>query len=132
VENAMNLRFDHAGQTYTLRPVGAEAEAELLALYEQCNDFLALGPRLASLEMVKEDLVVSAAAGCAYCGVYDSAGRLVAVVDVQVSGYRGDPASADLALLMIPASQRSRGLGEAIFRAVEAEIRRVGPARELQ
>jgi hypothetical protein len=49
-------------QGYSIRPV-VQSEPELrrvLAVYQQCEDFLALGPvATASLEMVKADLALS-------------------------------------------------------------------------
>jgi len=59
-------------QGCTIRPVEQnEAELEqVLAVYRQCEDFLALGPvAMASLEMVAADLALSGLKGGTFCAI---------------------------------------------------------------
>ena len=109
-----------------IRPV-VETQDELgrlLEIYRECEDFLALGPvAKASLEMVKADLEHSRSEGGLYCSIVDPAsGEMVGVVDFVPRGFQGKDSLASLSLLMIAARERGKGLGEAVARAVEAEI----------
>lgn len=112
---------------YHIRPV-QQSETELqrvLAVYQQCEDFLALGPvATASLEMVQADLALSQQAGGTFCAIEDmQSGEMVGVVDFVRAGFEGDPETAFLSLLMIAAPHRNRGLGAAVVRGVEEAIR---------
>ncbi len=117
---------------YTIRALNETPDecAAVLAVYRQCEDFLALGPvAIASPEMVQADFALSRAQGCTFCGIYSPAGDMVGVVDFSTDGFHGDPQTAYLSLLMIGAPQRGRGLGAQVVAAVEAEMRRAGQAR---
>ena len=127
----MHLTTQHT----IIRPVQGERDiADVLEIYRQCEDFLALGPvATASMEMVQADLRISENEGGVFCGVFErETGAMLAIVDFVVSGFQGDPALADLSLLMIAAPNRGRGLGEEIVRAVEGEICRVGLAHAIE
>jgi ribosomal protein S18 acetylase RimI-like enzyme len=96
-----------------------------LGVYRQCEDFLALGPQPhATPEMVRADLQHSAEEGGTFCGIYDERGDLLAVVEFIPAPFDGDPQRAFLLLLMIAAPHRGRGLGAAVVRWVEAEVRK--------
>lgn len=108
---------------FTLRPVGERDMDALLALYRECEDFLALGPRpYASVEMVRGDLALSAADGGLFCGIYTPGGELAGVVDFTPGSRRDNPQEAHIELLMLAPAYRGLRLGEAVVRATEATI----------
>jgi ribosomal protein S18 acetylase RimI-like enzyme len=108
-----------------LRPVISSDLPAILEVYRQCEDFLALGPvATASMEMVNADLRLSQEQNGTFCGIFNQDDEMIGVLDYVASGYKGDPAAAYLALLMIAAPHRSHGLGEAVFAALEQELRR--------
>jgi ribosomal protein S18 acetylase RimI-like enzyme len=110
---------------FHIRPLGAQESDAILRVYRQCEDFLALGPQPhASLEMVAADLQHSQTEGGLFCGIYDTMGEIVGIVDFVPCGYAGEPSQAFLSLLMIGAPHRGHGLGSAIVQTVESEIRR--------
>lgn len=114
----------HQGQVFTVRPVGVAEADEILAVYRQCEDFLALGPQPnASLDMVLADLQHSLEEGGTFCGIYAAHDVMLGVVDFVRRGFEGDASRAFLSLLMIAAPWRSQGLGASIVRLIEAEIR---------
>jgi ribosomal protein S18 acetylase RimI-like enzyme len=108
-----------------IHPVGERDVHAVLKVYQQCEDFLALGPAAtASLEMVLKDLEISHEAGGIFCGIFNAPDRMIGVVDYVPSHWEGDPRAAFLELLMIAAPFRSRGIGTAVVEAVENEIRK--------
>jgi len=110
-------------ERFTIRPVGEDDLADVLSVYRQCEDFLALGPvPQASMPMVQADLDLSAAHGGSFCGIFDLGGALLGVIDVFPEGYEGEPQTAFLNLLMIAQPYRSCGLGTAIVQAVEQHL----------
>ncbi len=116
-----------------VRPVCEADLPALLEVYRQCEDFLALGPvAQASLEMVRADLQLSASNNGIFCGITNAAGEMLGVLDYVPSNYKGDPAAADLTLLMLAAPFRARGMGEAIFTALEQELRKDSQVKVLQ
>jgi ribosomal protein S18 acetylase RimI-like enzyme len=131
----MKLEGQAGGLRFTIRAVDAPREEQaILAVYRACEDFLALGPvAVTSLEMVRADLAHSRQEGGLFCGIYNQAGgMMLGVVDFVSCGYRGDPGLAFLALLMIAAPWRSRGLGEQVVHAVEAHMRGAGGASTVE
>lgn len=107
---------------FSIRPVSSDELDAILAVYRQCEDFLALCPvPTASLEMVQVDLQLSASQNGVFCGIYNPDGVMVGVLDV-IPQY--EPSAAFLELLMIGAPYRSQGLGEAVVRALEDETRK--------
>jgi ribosomal protein S18 acetylase RimI-like enzyme len=112
-----------AGDGFVLRPAGEAEMDALLALYRQCEDFLALGPVAhASAEMIRGDLAASASAGGVFCGIFDVTDAMLGVADFATQGYNGKRAEAHLALLMLAKPYRGCGLGSKIVRAIETEI----------
>jgi GNAT superfamily N-acetyltransferase len=110
-------------ERFTVRPVEPAEVGEVLAVYRQCEDFLALGPQpCASIEMVQADLHLSAGQGGVFCGIFDLSGAMIGVVDVIPTGWGGSTQVAFLELLMIAQPYRSAGLGRAAVTAVEAEL----------
>lgn len=118
-----------------IRPLqpGPEALSAVLRVYQQCEDFLALGPvPTASMEMVQADLRISEEEGGVFCGVYDrTSGEMVGIVDYVPSGWQGDPQAGFLSLLMIAGPHRSRGVGACVVRAVEEALRQQWQARTI-
>ncbi len=113
------------GDRLSIKPL-TEADLDAaLAIYRQCEDFLALGPQpTASAEMVRSDLDHSRAAGGRFCAIRDVTGTMVGVVDFIPAGFEGDPRCAFISLLMIAAPFRSRGIGRCVVSEVEAHILR--------
>jgi ribosomal protein S18 acetylase RimI-like enzyme len=111
---------------FHIRPITPDALDAVLAVYRQCEDFLALGPApVASLEMVLQDLEISRCEGGVFCGIYDAtAGQMLGVVDYVLRNFEGNPHHAFLSLLMIAAPYRGRGVGQAVVTMVEREIRK--------
>ncbi len=114
-------------------PVSSDELDAILNVYRQCEDFLALGPvPAASMGMVLKDLQLSREQGGVFCGIYKPDGEMIGVVDYIPGPYQGDPSRGFLELLMIAASFRSRGIGQAIVEAVESEIRKDAAVRTIQ
>ena len=105
---------------FLFRPVTEADLPALLALYRQCEDFLALGPvATASLEMVQADVALTRPQGGVYGGIYipptppDTEWVLAGVLDV-FPNYGGEAGCAELELLMLGAPYRGQGLGAAV------------------
>jgi RimJ/RimL family protein N-acetyltransferase len=111
------------GISFEIRPVAENEIVSVLAVYCQCEDFLALGPEPhASLSMVLKDLEISRREGGIFCGIYDLSGTMIGVVDFTPEGFQGNPDQAFLFLLMIVPSHRNCGVGTEVVRRIEAEI----------
>jgi len=96
-----------------------------LEIYQQCEDFLALGPEpTASMGMVLNDFVISQREGGILCGIFTADRKMIGVVDYIPGYYQGNPHTAFLSLLMVAASFRNQGIGKAVVKAVENEIRK--------
>ncbi|MCC7448484.1 MAG: GNAT family N-acetyltransferase [Anaerolineae bacterium] len=99
--------------------------AHVLEVYEQCEDFLALGPQpRASLDMVYADYALSRRNGGEFCGIYDTSEQLLGIIDYIPCGFEGQPDAAFIELLMIAAPFRNKGLGKAVVTTIEQIIRR--------
>lgn len=108
-----------------IHPIAQDELDAVLAVYKQCEDFLALGPvSTASMEMVLKDIEISQTENGVFCGIYTAPGNMIGIIDYVPSNYRGDPHIAFLELLMIAASFRNQGIGNAVVEAVENEIRK--------
>jgi ribosomal protein S18 acetylase RimI-like enzyme len=106
---------------FSIRPVSSDEIDAILAVYRQCEDFLALGPvPTASLEMVQADLRLSQSQNGVFCGIFDPGGTMVGVLDVIP---QFESSSPFLELLMIAAPYRSKGLGAEVVRVMETELR---------
>lgn len=113
--------------TYSLeiRPISQDELDDVLHVYRQCEDFLALGPvPIASMKMVLKDLEISKEEGGIFCGIYRTDGSMIGVIDYVPSNYQGDKHTAYLSLLMIAAAYRSKGIGKAVVEAIEQEIQK--------
>jgi ribosomal protein S18 acetylase RimI-like enzyme len=95
---------------------------EVLRVYKQCEDFLALGPvATASLEMVREDVRHSREEGGSYCVIRTAAGETAGILDFLPR--HGPPGTAYLSLLMIESPFRGRGIGSETVALLEAHLR---------
>lgn len=104
----------------------------VLAVYRQCEDFLALGPEPhASQEMILADLQSSQAEGGIFCGIYDLEGEMIGIVDFIPQGFEGSPQHAFISLLLIALPFRRSGLGKEVVSLVEAEIIRNAEVRSI-
>jgi ribosomal protein S18 acetylase RimI-like enzyme len=111
--------------SFEIRPITQDDLAAVLDVYRQCEDFLALGPvPTASMEMVLSDVEHSQKEGGVFCGIYAADGEMMGIVDYVPSNFEGNPQSAFLSLLMIALPFRRQGLGKAVVKAVESEIRK--------
>jgi ribosomal protein S18 acetylase RimI-like enzyme len=108
-----------------IQPIDFDDLETVLAVYQQCEDFLALGPvSTASKEMILTDFQTSQGHGGLFCGIYTVDGIMIGIVDYVPNHYIGDPQTACISLLMIAASFRSKGLGTAVVEALENEIKK--------
>ena len=107
----------------TIKTVGDDQLGQLLDVYRECEDFLSLGPQpKASLEMVRADLEQSKTEGGTYCGIWDSQGEIIGIVDFIAGGYDGEAEQGFLSLLMISKSHRGLGIGTEIVAAIEERL----------
>lgn len=110
------------GKDFVICRVDERNIEEILHVYQQCEDFLSLGPvPYASRQMILADLELSKEEGGNFCGIYVN-GEMVGVVDFVMSNYEGNPSHAYLSLLMISKGKRGIGLGSAVVKTVEEEI----------
>lgn len=108
---------------FELRPVDEAELSAILAVYQQCEDFLALGPQpKASAEMVLQDIAYSHESGGRFCGLFNGQGLMLGIVDFIPQGFEGDPHLAFISLLMIAAPFRRQGSGAAVVQQIEAQI----------
>jgi ribosomal protein S18 acetylase RimI-like enzyme len=108
-----------------ISPIAQEALGAIFEVYNQCEDFLALGPvATASMEMVLNDLEISKNIGGIFSGVHTPDGKMIGIIDYVPNNYKGVPQAAYLSLLMIASSYRNRGIGEAVVKAIEREIKK--------
>ena len=112
-------------QAVEIRPITANELDAVLRVYQQCEDFLALGPAAsASMEMVVQDIALSRQNGGIFNGIFTADGEMIGVIDYIPAHYQGDPGAAFLELLMLAAPHRRAGIGRAVVEAVEQEIRK--------
>lgn len=100
-----------------------EELSQALAVYRQCEDFLALGPEpKASEKMVRADFEHSKQENGLYCGVFDVKENIVGIVDFIPHSFGGSSENAFITLVMIAEPYRNKGLGTKIVEAVERYI----------
>ena len=106
----MNITIQLQEFSLEIRPVTRADLDNILQVYKQCEDFLALGPvPVASMEMVLKDIEISEGEGGIFCGIYKADGEMIGVIDYVPSHYKGDP---------------TQSFGKMVVKAVEKEIRR--------
>jgi len=120
-------------QALEIRPITASELDAVLRVYQECEDFLALGPAAsASMEMVVQDITLSRQNGGIFNGIFTADGGMIGVIDYIPAQYQGDPGAAFLELLMIAAPYRKSGIGRAVVEAVEQEIRKNPEVNTIQ
>ncbi len=108
-----------------IQPVWEENIGDLLFVYKECEDFLALGPvAIASEDMVRSDLRISESEGGMFCGIYLHREAMIGVVDFVPKNFHGQSDTAFIALLMLKKSFRNRGIGSRVVKLIESEIRK--------
>lgn len=111
--------------SFTIRPIWLDELNDVLEVYRQCEDFLALGPvPRASLEMIEKDMQISKEAGGIFCGIFDKDNHMIGILDFIPRNFEGNPDHAFIELLMIATPARRKGLGMEVVRSVEQEISR--------
>jgi RimJ/RimL family protein N-acetyltransferase len=105
---------------FEVRPVTSADFESTLKVYEQCEDFLSLGPvPKASKEMVQADIDHSKSSNGIFCGIWDKSGTQVGVLDFIPEMEKG---IAFLSLLMISEPYRYGGIGTVIVAELEAHL----------
>lgn len=110
-----------------IRPLTDSDLPAILAVYQQCEDFLALGPNpSASLEMIASDRALSASQNGHFCGLIGDGGSLLGIFDFIPAGFNHQPDCAFIELLMVAAPYRAQGLGAQALLWLENELRCAG------
>ena len=113
------------GRLCDVRPVTQVDKDAILAVYRECEDFLALGPQpKATMAMVLGDMGMSRKQGASFCGIHDAGGRMIGIVDFARGGFEGKPDIAYISLLMLASGRRGRGIGAEVVGLIEREIRK--------
>ena len=109
--------------SFFIRPIQLVDLDQVLDVYRQCEDFLALGPdSSASKEMIEKDLAISKEAGGIFCGIFDNHRKMIGILDFVPDDFEGDPGHAFIELLMIAWPFRRKGIGREVMQAVEKQI----------
>lgn len=110
------------GSGFALKTIDKSQLATVLLVYQQCEDFLALGPvPKASLQMVIDDFTAANESGSTYCGIFIN-DQLVGIADFISHNYDNNPHHAYISLIMIASPHRQRGLGREVINTIEAQI----------
>ena len=118
---------------FEVRPITEKDLEEVLEVYRQCEDFLALGPQpRASKAMVLKDIETSRSERGLFYGIFASDGRMVGVVDFIPGSFNGEAHLAFISLLMIVAPLRNRGIGTRALELIENKIRATGQVSEIR
>jgi ribosomal protein S18 acetylase RimI-like enzyme len=106
----------------TIRPVTPADYPSILEVYQQCEDFLALGPvTKASMDMVLQDIRDAGIENGIYCGIFTGT-EMIGVVSYVPSQFEFRPVDVFILLLMIAAPYRGKGIGSVIVDIVEKEL----------
>ena len=120
------------GECFTIRQIDVNQESEVLEVYRQCEDFLALGPvPFASMRMVHDDMDNSRDMGGRFCGIYIGS-EMAGILDFVPDRYDDLPGCAGIYLLMISLPYRGKGLGHAVVNTVENEMRKISAISEFR
>ncbi len=110
--------------SHTIRELYQSDLSQVFNVYQQCEDFLALGPiPCASMEMVKNDFHHSREEGGIFYGIFNDSGSIIGIVDVVLAGFKGNPERAFISLLMIALPYRNQGIGHKIVTDIEERIK---------
>jgi ribosomal protein S18 acetylase RimI-like enzyme len=118
--------------SFSIRPIEENQLAQVLDVYRQCEDFLALGPQPhASLDMILSDMRLSQEEGCTYCGIFNPQAEMMGIFDYNCSGFEGQASQAFISLLMIARPFRNQGLGDGVMRWFEIELDKHSSVRRI-
>ncbi|MBI5565278.1 MAG: GNAT family N-acetyltransferase [Chloroflexi bacterium] len=128
----MREEMELATERLVIRPL--TDEAAMLAVYEQCADYLELQtPERPSGAMVQSDVATTARLGGVFAGIYRrESNDLIGVISFVPQNFRGQRDYAFVLNLMIGAVHRRLGYGTEAYQAVEefiwrdAEVQRIG------
>jgi RimJ/RimL family protein N-acetyltransferase len=109
-------------------------EAAILAVYEQCADYLALQtPEPPSGAMVQSDAATTARHGGVFAGIFKrEAHILIGAISFVSQNFRGQRDYAFVLNLMIGSAHRRQGYGTEAYRAIEEfiwrdpDVKRIG------
>ena len=119
--------------SFEIRPIIENDLEEVLEVYRQCEDFLALGPEpRASRAMVLKDFETSRSEGSLFCGIFASGGKVIGVVEFVPRDFNGVAHLAFISLLMIVAPLRNQGIGTRILELIESRLKVAGQVSEIQ
>jgi len=115
----------------------------ILKVYQDCEDFLALGPQpVASVEMVMYDIKEAQTLGGVFMGIFSpiesvsgkkmKAQQLMGVLSYIASGFEGKPDQAFILLLMVAAQFRNQGLGGAVVAWLEDQLHQESTVTRVQ
>ena len=116
-----------------IRPIAENDLGEVLAVYRQCEDFLALGPQPnASRAMIVKDIMASRCAKGLFCGIYTSDEKMIGVVDFVPCNFEEMDHVSFISLLMIIPAFRRQGVGTRILELVEDKMKMIGRVSEIR
>jgi ribosomal protein S18 acetylase RimI-like enzyme len=104
-------------------PISDDQIDLILEIYQNCEDFLALGPvAKASKDMVLADMAHAREIGSIYCGLYTDQDRLIGIVEYLPMHHLNVPGAAFIELVMIAVNFRGQGFGSKTIQDLEALI----------
>jgi len=114
----------YQGETFKIVPITKSYLPQVLKIYQQCEDFLELGPvPKASMNIVKKDFEHSKKEDSIFCGIFDLKENMIGIVDFVPNMFEGIPQHAFISLIMIAIHYRNKGIGKEVIEAVENKIR---------
>lgn len=118
---------------FEIRPITENDLEEVLDVYRQCEDFLALGPEpRASMAMVLKDIQTSRSEKSLFCGIFASDGKMIGVVEFVPNSFNGEAHLAFISLMMIVSALRNQGIGTRVLELIESKIRETGRVSEIR
>jgi ribosomal protein S18 acetylase RimI-like enzyme len=111
------------GSSFEVRTINHDDLEEVLEVYRQCEDFLALGAEsAASTTMVLKDIEISKHEGGFFCSIRNTHGKMIGIIGFVPGNFKEDPSKAFITLLMIALPFRNQGIGTEIVELVEKEV----------
>lgn len=111
-------------KSFKIAPIVESQLSQVLVVYQQCEDFLALGPvPKATIGMVKADIDHSKEENGLFCGIFDHKENLIGIFDFVPNMFEGNPEQAFISLIMIAKPHRNNGFGKKVIKAIENKIR---------
>jgi ribosomal protein S18 acetylase RimI-like enzyme len=121
----VNQLIIYRNNYFKIERISEGSLSQVLKVYKQCEDFLALGPEpCASEEMVIKDIEHSVTEDGLFCGIFDSHDDILGIVDFVPHSCKDSGDSAFISLIMIAKPYRNKGLGAKVIEAIETYIRK--------